>query len=79
MPQPVLDLGLLSKDAAGEESKFDDVMALQEEPVQVGAAGRVQSGRRCNDLWLLDHVPAAGRLDGDERGGRGAAAGGGPG
>lgn len=41
MPQPVLDLGLLtaaSKDAAvgrGEESKFDDVMALQEEPIKV--------------------------------------------
>ncbi|KAE9002767.1 hypothetical protein PR003_g18067 [Phytophthora rubi] len=41
MPQPVLDLGLLSaasKEATverGEESKFDDVMALQEEPIKI--------------------------------------------
>lgn len=41
MPQPALNLGLLgaaSKDVAakrGEESKFDHVMALQEEPIQV--------------------------------------------
>ncbi|KAJ8550543.1 hypothetical protein ON010_g10526 [Phytophthora cinnamomi] len=40
MAQPVLDLGLLgaaSKGAVGtrgEESKFDDVMALQEEPIK---------------------------------------------
>jgi hypothetical protein len=45
MPQPALNLGLLgaaSKDAGaarGEESKFDHVMALQEEPIQVGAIG----------------------------------------
>jgi hypothetical protein len=35
-------LGAASKDAGaarGEESKFDHVMALQEEPIQVGAIG----------------------------------------
>ncbi|KAG7390241.1 hypothetical protein PHYPSEUDO_008379 [Phytophthora pseudosyringae] len=41
MPRPVLELGLLSaarKDVdgkRGEESKFDHVVALQEEPIQI--------------------------------------------